>query len=132
MLGEKQGCLRVYRASRNSSVLPRIVNIQLAKALDYDPDRSLVQEALREIAKCLAKGESRTLPRRTAQEVVDQLLPNRSFANSLYLGLVNEGVLFEDIDWRKENGKEKVTSIAYERFADHIIVETICFKLISI
>ena len=99
------------------------VNLQLAKALDYDPDRSLVQEALREIAKCLAKGESRTLPRRTAQEVVDQLLPNRSFANSLYLGLVNEGVLFEDIDWRKENGKEKITSIAYERFADHIIVD---------
>ena len=36
------------------------------------------------------------IPRTRAQEIVDELLPNRTFSNSLYRGLVTEGILIED------------------------------------
>ena len=97
------------------------VNRRLAQTLDYDRNRSLVQNALGNLAEELAKEQSHALPREKAQETVDRLLPNRDYSKSLYYGLVTEGVLLEDIDWRKKNERDKVTSITYERFADHII-----------
>ena len=101
------------------------VNSSLAKALDYDPNHSLVQDALGKFAQESANIGSRYLPRQRAQKTVDQLLPNRDFSRSLYRGLVIEGILLEDIDWRKNNGREKVTSITYERFADHMIANNL-------
>ena len=101
------------------------VNGRLAEALDYDPNQSLVQEALAKLAQELANNGSRYLPRQRAQDIVDQLLPNRDFSRSLYRGLVIEGILLEDIDWRATNGREKVTSITYERFADHTIASNL-------
>ncbi|MCY4437750.1 MAG: NACHT domain-containing protein [Chloroflexi bacterium] len=101
------------------------VNSSLAKALDYDPNQSLVQDALAKLAQELVTNRSRYLPRQRAQEIIDQLLPSRDFSRSLYRGLVIEGILLEDIDWRATNGREKVTSITYERFADHTIASNL-------
>ena len=97
------------------------VNERLARVLDYDSDLALVQDAVLIVAKHIDIEGHPTLPKQSAQRIVDQLLPNRSFVQSLYRGLVTEGVLLEDVEWKSDGGTEKVTSITYERLADHII-----------
>ena len=99
------------------------VNCRLARALDYDPDKPLVQDALREISKLMSKVESRTICKSIAQKAIDRVLPGRDFADSIYRGLVDEGVLFEDTDWREKNRGGLVTRITYERFADYILAD---------
>ena len=98
------------------------INERLANYLDYDPQHNLVHRALLSIAEGMAETEVRSLKRTTAQDLVNNLLPNRGFINSLYQSLVAEGVLTEDRDWVTG---EELTSIAYDRFADYAIANGI-------
>lgn len=91
--------------------------------LDYNDKDLLVRRALERVAKELIESNRRAVPRTRAQQIVDELLPNRTFSNSLYRGLVTEGILVEDRNWRADDPSEEVTFIAYERFADHIIAD---------
>lgn len=91
--------------------------------LDYNDKDLLVRHGLERVAKELIESERDTIPRTRTQEIVDELLPNRPFSNSLYRGLVTEGVLVEDKAWWADDPSEEVTFIAYERFADHIIAD---------
>ena len=91
------------------------------ESLDYDPKNKLVRQALERLAERLAEFETRYLPRSEAQTIVDNLLPGRDYARSLYAALVAEGILTEDIDPSSGGHSEEVVSIAYDRFADHII-----------
>ena len=94
------------------------MNKRLANNLDYDPQDNLVHLALLSIAAEMAETEVRSLKRTIAQDLVNNLLPNRGFINSLYQSLVAEGVLIED---RNRRTGEELTSIAYDRFADYAI-----------
>ena len=96
------------------------INCRLAESLDYDPKDTLVQDALRGVAQLFADKNTRFLSRREAQRVVNDLLPDRDYSESLYRGLVTEGILLEDMDRRNAVSSEWVTSFTYERFADHI------------
>ena len=98
------------------------VNQGLAKSLDYNPNDSLVEIALSRVGQKLADKGNRSLPMQEAREIVDNLLPNRGFSESLYRGLVTEGILLEDTDWMNSGSNDMVVSIAYERLADHIVV----------
>ena len=102
------------------------INTTLADRLDYDRDDNLVREALVEIARCLSRDglDERWLPKRVAREIANGLLPGRNFSHSLYRALVSEGLLLETITGSVESPQE-VVQIAYERFADHVIVDTI-------
>ena len=91
--------------------------------LDYNPKDYLVRRGLERVAKELVESGNRATPRTRAQEIVDGLLPNRAFSNSLYRGLVTEGVLVEDKAWWTGNPSEDVVVVAYDRFADHIIAD---------
>ena len=90
-------------------------------SLDYDPNRNLVRQALERLAERLAEFETRRLPRSEAQIIVDNLLPGRDYSRSLYAALVAEGILTEDMGLSGSGVSEEVVSIAYDRFADHII-----------
>ena len=101
------------------------INKKLAASsqLDYNEKDLLVRRGLERVAKDLIESDRRAIPRTRAQEIVDGLLPNRTFSHSLYRGLVTEGVLVEDKDWWADDPSEEVTLIAYDRFADHIIAD---------
>ena len=91
------------------------------ESLDYDPKSNLVHQALERLAERLAEYETRRLPRSEAQTIVNNLLPGRDYGRSLYAALVAEGILTEDMDPSSGELSEEVVSIAYDRFADHII-----------
>ena len=99
------------------------VSGRLAADLDYNPGDNLVRGALDSLAKLLVETECRWLSRPLAEQVVNDLLPGRGFSNSLYRGLVTEGVLVEDRGWRTGNTGEEMVFISYDRFADHIIAD---------
>ena len=104
----------------------RAINITLADRLDYDRGDNLVRDAIVEIARYLSKEglDQRWLPKKVARRVAGDLLPGRNYSDSLYRALVSEGLLLETITGGVESPQE-VVQIAYERFADHVIVDTI-------
>ena len=104
----------------------RALNVTLAERLDYDPSDFLVREALEGVAHRLANEgmEKGWLSKREMRKIVNALLPGRDFSRSLYRALVDEGVLLESISGDIASPDEFV-QISYQRFADHIIVETL-------
>ena len=102
-----------------------VINERLAAPtqLDYNPNDYLVRQGLESIARELMESGRRSVSRARAQEIADGLLPNSTFSNSLYRGLVTEGVLVEDKAWWTDNPSQDVVLIAYDRFADHIIAD---------
>ena len=98
------------------------INKKLAKELDFNPSDQLVRKALEKIATQLVKTEDRWLQRPEAEKIVNEVLPEREFSKSLYRGLINEGVLIEEIvTWKSKDFREEVVFISYDRFTDHII-----------
>ena len=101
------------------------INKRLADSLGFNPKDALVRVALEKIAEHLIKTGKRWLDRPRAETIVNELLPGREFERSLYRGLVVEGVLTEGIDWRTDNPRSEIVNISYERFADHIIADSL-------
>ena len=99
------------------------INERLAASLDYNPRDELVHRALDKIAEGLVETGDRWLTRPHAEEVVNKLLPGRDYSRSLYSGLVTEGILTEDMDWRTTDPSDEVTSISYDRFTDHVLAD---------
>ncbi len=99
------------------------INESLAESLDYNPRDNLVRRALDKIAERLVETGGRWLARTQAEEVVNELLLGRDYSRSLYQGLVIEGVLTEDIDWRATDPSDEVTFISYDRFMDHVLAD---------
>ncbi len=99
------------------------VNKRLANVLDYNPSDQLVREALNELASQLSQVDGRWLERHQAENLVNGFLPNRSFGDSLYRGLVTEGILTETMVGRQKNAAAEIVYISYERFADHMIAD---------
>ena len=102
-----------------------VVNEELAGQLDYDPKENLVSLALRRLAERFLETGNNWLMREDADRVVNSVLPGRDFSRSLYRGMVDEGVLLEDILGLHGGDSHEVVSIAFERFADHVIAEGI-------
>ena len=101
------------------------INHRLAKDLNYNPRDNLVRQALEKLSKLLVQADRRWLPRPLAEESVNELLRDRSFSESLYRGLVTEGVIVEDMGRGIDDPSEEVVFISYDRFADHIIANFI-------
>ena len=107
------------------SLYVEAVNGRLADRLDYNWKDNFVRLALDAFSKELVETESSWVVRPRAQQLVNELLPIPSFRDSLYRGLVSEGVLYEDKAWWTDNPAEEVVFIAFDRFADHIIVDSL-------
>ncbi len=101
------------------------MNSRLASALDFDPKKFLVREALKLIANAMIQEGKRWLRRTDAESSVNALLPGTGFSKSLYRGLVDEGALIEDVARASESVVEDIVVVAYERLADHLIASAL-------
>lgn len=101
------------------------INDKLARELSFNSRVPLVRQTLDEFARTLVSIGESCLTLAKAEEVVNKFLPGRDFDHSLYHSLVSEGILMEEIAWRQDETSEYVVFIAYERFADHLIVSSL-------
>ena len=104
------------------------VNGRLAKSLDFDPREQLVRTALEKLADRLGGTGARWMERGEAKAVVDALLPNRGFKDSLYRGLVDEGVLSEGMRLQQEEPRSELVHVSYDRFTDHLVADSLLRK----
>lgn len=99
------------------------INKRLSETLEFNSKTPLVSGAVQALARLLAASGNRWLPLTEAETAVNGLLPGRTFENSLYRGLVVEGILAEENVPREDGGREDVVFIGYERLADHLIAK---------
>ena len=101
------------------------INNRLARSLDYNPNDPLVRLALTRLVVFQSQNDEPWLDRHKAESMVNELLPGRTFQESLYQGLVTEGVLTVAMDWRQEDSSTEVVHMSYERFADYLMAESL-------
>lgn len=101
------------------------VNKQLAETLDYNPQDNLVRGALNSIARQFLETRQRWLPRAGAVRLANELLPGRDYSRSLYFGLITSGALVADFNRMSDDPDDEVVFIGYERFADHIVADSL-------
>ena len=127
-IGERRLPPGFHGITRAFDLYFQAVNARLAESLDFNPNDQLVRKALNALADKLAQQidtDTRSLARVEAEALVNRFLRGRGFENSLYRGLVVEGVLIEGISWRDDNEHSEVVYISYDRFADHIIANSL-------
>lgn len=75
----------------------RAVNERLSsrQRCDFDPERPLVQQAVRALAEAIETSESTTIDRETAERLLQDIHPSAEWSKSLLKGLINEGVLIK-------------------------------------
>ena len=105
-----------------------VTNEQLANRLDYGPRENLVSVALKRLAERFLETGNHWLSREDAAREVNGVLPGRDFSRSLYRGMVDEGMLLEDMREPRDGDSFESVSIAFERFADHIVADAIMQK----
>ena len=101
------------------------VNEKLAKPeyLNFDPEMRLVQNAVDALVVQMAELGQNWLPRASAKATIDALLAREGYEQSLFRGLLMEGVISED-RWRTDaDAYSEVVRFAYERFSDHLIAQ---------
>lgn len=101
------------------------INNKLASELSFNQKIPMVRKALDAFTRVLINTGESWLPLVNAEAVVNELLPGRDFDHSLYHGLVSEGVLIEEVVWSQDKAPGDAVFIAYERFADHLIVSSL-------
>ena len=108
------------------------VNERLASSLDFDSRTPLVRRAVEAVARAISDSGVSWLTAEKAGEAVNSLLPGRHFGRSLYRGLVEEGVLIEDMAPSHDEPPELAVFIAYERFADHLVARSLLGRYLDI
>lgn len=110
----------------------KVVNDRLAKpdALDFHPGANLVKHAVDKLAERMAADNVMWLDQQDARQLVDSLLPNRKFSESLYHGMVTEEVLTE-VDVTEVGIAETQTKVhfTYERIGEHLVVRHLLDQL---
>ena len=98
------------------------LNKRLAQRLDFNPRRNLVSAALHALVARLVEVEEDWIDNVEAEEIVNRLLPDRGYENSLFRALLSEGVLIEEHVRTGEDEHRDVVQIGYERLFDHLAV----------
>lgn len=97
------------------------VNKRLASSLDYNPKQNLAEKAMQALANAFIGEDKRWMNHTDGANLVDKYLPNRDFSRSLYRGLIDEGLLVEDIITSSHGSPQEIVFIAYDRLADYIV-----------
>ncbi|MCY4109706.1 MAG: ATP-binding protein, partial [Chloroflexi bacterium] len=127
-IGERRLPPGFHGITRAFDLYFQAVNARLAEALDFNPNDQLVRKVLNALGDKLVEEiatNGRSLDRVEAEALVNEFLPGRGFERSLYRWLVVEGVLIEGVGWGGENTHSDVVYISYDRFADHIIANSL-------
>ena len=101
------------------------VNKVLAEKLDYDGRENRVRAALQAVAARFWESGDYWLGRQTAADLLDEILPDRDYSKSLFRGLLDEGILSEDIRRGCDGGIEHVVRPSYERFGDIVVADLV-------
>lgn len=104
------------------------VNKRLSRMLGFDQRTPLVHEAVKVLAETMVASGNRWIPRPEAQRITDDLLPGREFEQSLYRGLVMEGVVAEEVGPHPKD-REEVVYVGYDRLADHFVADAMLRKI---
>ena len=125
MMGET----RLPRGSNGITAAFRLfteaVNVRLADRIDYDRRDNRVHSALEAIATRFWKTGNHWMRRQTAAELVNAFLPGREYSRSLFRGLLDEGILSEDIVRRPDSGIEDMVYPSYERYGDLVVADLV-------
>ncbi len=113
------GISQIFRLYTNA------INRKLAESLDFDPRSQLVQTVLQRFVSAFPSHDTQWLSREDSMNLVNSILPNRSFHNSLYQGLVGEGLLVEDFVRLQRDEEQEFVHLGYERLADHLTAEVL-------
>jgi hypothetical protein len=95
--------------------------------LDYDPSTNLAQQAVNLLAQRMAETGNPWIERSQASNIINSLLPGKSYQQSLFANLLSEGLLNEDLIYPPLESSEEdlrrvdVVKFPYERFSDHLI-----------
>ena len=121
-----------HRLPRGSQGITKVFNLYLASAnrrlassLDYNPKENLAQKAMEAVANAFIGEDKRWMSHANGANLVDKYLPNRDFSRSLYRGLIDEGLLVEDIVRLRHAAPQEIVFIAYDRLADHIVAKAL-------
>ncbi len=99
------------------------INQRAITLLSFYPREKPVYTAISALAKAMAEAGTSSLPRKTAQATINTLVSDLNHTGSLFEMLTNEGLLLEDRRWDHDTSDWiDVVSFAYERFADHQVV----------
>lgn len=104
------------------------VNGELAPRLSFHAGLGLVRRAVEDFADASLESGQPWLTLTKAMEIVDACLPGREYERSLYRGLVEEGILVEDIAESAHAEAQEIVYLAYERFTDHLWAKTLIDK----
>jgi len=113
------GISQVFRLYTNA------VNRKLSTSLDFDPRTQLGHKAIQKVVSAFPSHQTQWLSRDEARSVIDSLLPNRTFHDSLYQGLVTEGLIVEDFIRFGKDEEQEFVHLGYERLADHFTAEVL-------
>jgi len=97
----------------------------LAKRLDYPEKQQLVRKAMVALVNEAAKTNQQFLSSERGREVIDAFLPGRTYSNSLYKALLDDGLIMESLSYVRDGAGQDVVSIAYERWADHLAAKSL-------
>ena len=98
--------------------------LSLPGRLDYRPEDGLASRAVRALATEMLDTNTDRLPLERARDAVDEFLPDRPWSESLFKGLLDEGVLAREL--MGLNDKNEVVSFSYQRFGDHLRASELC------
>jgi len=99
------------------------VNRRVARRTGHDPEDNLIRQALERLAKRMYETEQHALSRGEARELVEDLLPDRRFSDSLFQAMIGEGVLLQVANRSAVRSRQEQIRITYERFSDHVIAD---------
>lgn len=98
---------------------------ELAVQLDFPRNQKLVRKALAALVRAATNANLPFLPIEQGREIVDRLLPGRSYSSSLCKALTDGGLLLESHSCGKDGTEIDVLCIAYERWSDHLAAKAL-------
>ncbi|MBW4604307.1 MAG: ATP-binding protein [Calothrix sp. FI2-JRJ7] len=106
----------------------------LWQKLDYDDKTNLVLQAVDKLACHMAETGQLWVEREEAKKIVNQILPATGHQQTLFVNLVSEGLLAEDLVYVRSNDDDSdpqtidTVKFPYEKFSDHLIVRYLLNK----
>jgi hypothetical protein len=99
----------------------------LSRRLDYDHRENLVRRGIEALAERMVSTGRQVLGWQEVKEILDPLLPGRSFSQSLAHHFVSEGLLLVGPHWQLDGQWERkeAARFTYERLSDHLIVQSL-------
>ena len=99
----------------------KILNEQLSEKMDFDPKQNLVNFAIGKLIGLLESTNNKFIDRKIAIEYINKLLPREKWTETLYAGLLSEGLFIEFPTYVRKNQWEEVVTLSYERLTDYLL-----------